>query len=327
MGVHQRCIVEGVMTAPASLTCRAYRDEADLRAMYALLMDGRSRTGDWRYWHVGELAFAFFVISCHLDPGQQVRLWHDPAGRLAGYAYVAEDPVFDLQVTPGYEERGIEEQAVAWAEERLAALRALPGGDDWGPLSTSARVDDGRRGDALRIATLERLGFVRGQYVEVNYLRVLEGPIPDPVLPVGFCIAGAEECPLPAERAAAQVAVWGQWACGRITAEDYRALQRLPGYDPRLDVAVVTPDGEIAAYVNGWADPVNRIGDFGPVGAHPDYRRRGLTRAVLLACLRRMQARGMTRVCVSTGENNVAARGLYESVGFVAANRTQEWVL
>ena len=63
----------------------------------------------------------------------------------------------------------------------------------------------------------------------------------------------------------------------------------------------IAPDGVIAAYVNGWLDPVNRIGDFGPVGALPAYRRQGLTRAVLLEGLRRMQAAGMERVCVSTG--------------------------
>jgi GNAT superfamily N-acetyltransferase len=144
------------MPQSTALFSRPYRDLDDLRAMYALLMDGRNAApggiGDWRYWHVGELAFAFFVLSCHLDPRHQVRLWHDAAGRLAGYTYVAEDPVFDFQVAPGYEGRGIEEQAVAWAEERLAALRSLPGGDRWGPLSTSARFDDGRRGDALRAA-------------------------------------------------------------------------------------------------------------------------------------------------------------------------------
>ena len=73
-------------------------------------------------------------------------------------------------------------------------------------------------------------------------------------------------------------------------------------------------------------DPVNRIGDFGPVGARPAYRRRGLTRAVLRECLRRMRARGMERVSVSTGETSVPARGLYDSVGFRVVNRCLDYV-
>ncbi|MCU0282244.1 MAG: GNAT family N-acetyltransferase, partial [Acidimicrobiia bacterium] len=64
-----------------------------------------------------------------------------------------------------------------------------------------------------------------------------------------------------------------------------------------------------------------RIGDLGPVGARPAYRRRGLTRAVLLEGLRRMRARGMDRACVSTGVTNTAARALYESAGFTAVNQ------
>jgi ribosomal protein S18 acetylase RimI-like enzyme len=38
-----------------------------------------------------------------------------------------------------------------------------------------------------------------------------------------------------------------------------------------------------------------------------------------------MKARGMDRVCVSTGEGNVAARGLYESVGFRIVNPYVEY--
>ena len=101
---------------------------------------------------------------------------------------------------------------------------------------------------------------------------------------------------------------------------------RLPGYDRDLDVVAVTPDGVIAAYVNGWIDPLNRIGDFGPVGARMEYRRQGFTRAVLLECMHRMQRRGMDRVSVSTGVANEPALRLYESVGFKAVNKYLEYV-
>jgi ribosomal protein S18 acetylase RimI-like enzyme len=113
---------------------------------------------------------------------------------------------------------------------------------------------------------------------------------------------------------------------GNVSAADYAALMELPGYQRELDVVTVTPDGTIAAYVNGWLDPVNRIGDLGPVGARPAYRRQGLARAALLECLRRLQAAGMNRVCVSTGETNTPARRLYESVGFSVVNRYLDYV-
>jgi len=54
-----------------------YETDTRLREMYCLLMAARSESDDWRYWHVGELAFGFFMIDCHLDPRKHVRLWHD----------------------------------------------------------------------------------------------------------------------------------------------------------------------------------------------------------------------------------------------------------
>jgi hypothetical protein len=78
--------------------------------------------------------------------------------------------------------------------------------------------------------------------------------------------------------------------------------------------------------VNGWIDPVNRIGDFGPVGALAAYRRQGLTRAALLEGLRLMKARGMNRVCISTGGSNTPAMRLYQSVGFKIMNRRLGYV-
>ncbi len=122
-------------------------------------------------------------------------------------------------------------------------------------------------------------------------------------------------------RAAAQREVWHPWTVGNVSDDDYARLMQLPCYHRDLDVVAVAPDGVIAAYVNGWIDPVNRIGDFGPVGARPAYRRQGLTRAALLEGMRRMRARGMDRACISTGVSNTPARRLYESIGFKIVNQ------
>ena len=39
------------------LTSRLYETEHDLQQMQGLLMEGRSRTDDWRYMHIGEMTF------------------------------------------------------------------------------------------------------------------------------------------------------------------------------------------------------------------------------------------------------------------------------
>jgi len=77
-----------------SLISRFYETEHDLQQMRALLMEARSTTDDWHYAHIGELLFGFFMVACHLDPKEHIRLWHD-ADRLVGYAILGEDPSFD----------------------------------------------------------------------------------------------------------------------------------------------------------------------------------------------------------------------------------------
>jgi ribosomal protein S18 acetylase RimI-like enzyme len=305
-----------------SVSSRHYEDEHDLADMQRLLMEARSRTDDWRYPHVGDLTFTYFMIACHLKPQEHIRLWHDDQGRLVGYAVLGEDPSFDWQVVPECEWSGIETEAMAWAEMRLAELRRRDVQQWGGSLVSGARQDNGRR----RVF-LGQHGFrYSGEFAEVNMLRSLDEPIHDAVLPAGHqirAVGGAAEIP---QRAAAHREVWQPWTDGNVSDEEYARFVQLPGYDRDLDVVAVAPDGLIAATVNGWMDPVNRIGCLGQVGARPAYRRRGLTRAALLEALRRLQARGMRHACISTGVSNVPAIRLYESVGFEIVNQYLDYV-
>ncbi len=304
-------------------TSRLYAGEDDLRQMQGLLMAARSATSDWRYAHVGELIFEFFMVACHLNPQEHIRLWHDAGGKLVAYAILGEDPSFNCQVAPEYEWSGIETEALAWAEGRVAELRGRDPENWSGHMATGARQDDARRR-----AFLEQHGFrFSGEFAEVNMLRSLAEPIPEPAPPTGCQVRGmlADARDI-AGRAACQRAVWQPWTVGNVSDDDYAAFMRLPGYRRDLDVVAVTPDGAIVSYANCWLDPVNRIGDFGPVGALPAYRRQGLSRAVMLEGLRRMRAAGMERACVSTGVSNMPAQGLYQAAGFRVVNRYLDYV-
>jgi len=285
-------------------------------------MEARSRTNDWRYAHVGELLFNFFMVACHLDPKEYIHLWHAD-GKLVGFSILGEDPSFDFQVLPEYEWRGIEIEAMSRAEMQIAELRKNNAKQWGGHFVSGARQDH-----AKRIAFLEEHGFIPGgEFSEINMLRSLDEPIPNVEIPAGCQVrAISSDADEISNRAEAHREVWHPWTVGNISNEDYAYFMRLPGYQRDLDVIAVAPDGVIASYVNGWIDTLNQIGDLGPVGARLVYRRQGLTRAVLLDCLHRMKALGMKRVCVSTGVSNTPATRLYESIGFRIVNKYIEYV-
>jgi mycothiol synthase len=307
--------------ATYSFTSRFYETERDLQQMQDLLMEARSLTDDWHYAHLGELLFGFFMVACHLDPKEHIRLWHVD-NKLVGYAILGEDPSFDFQVLPEYEWCRIETEAMVWAESRVTELRKQNARQWGGNLVSGARQDN-----VKRIVFLEKHGFrLGGEFSEVNMLRSLDEPISEVIIPAGCQVRSIMDAGEISNRAEAQREVWHPWTVGNVSDANYAYFMKLPGYYRDLDVVAVAPDGVFAAYVNGWIDPLNQVGDFGPVGARLAYRRQGLTRAVLLECLRRMRARGMDRVCVSTGVLNTPAIRLYESVGFKIVNKYLEYV-
>jgi ribosomal protein S18 acetylase RimI-like enzyme len=224
-------------------------------------------------------------------------------------------------VLPDHEWTGIEADALEWAESMLKTLRKQDPQRWSGHFVSGARQDDTRR-----IEFLEQYGFCySGEFAEVNMLRSLNEPIPEVTLPPGCTGCSMTDGEL-TNRAGSIRDVWLPWTVGNVSDEDYARLMKMPGYERQLDILAVAPDGVIAAYVNCWVDPVNRIGDFGPVGARTPYRRQGYTRAVLLEGLRRLKDCGMERVCVSTGVTNTPARNLYLSIGFKIVNQYLDYL-
>ena len=65
-----------------------------------------------------------------------------------------------------------------------------------------------------------------------------------------------------------------------------------------------------------WVDPVGSIGEFEPVGVHPDHQRRGLGRVIMRHGLRLMREAGLRDAMVFSLRSNTASEALYRSAGF-----------
>ncbi|MET9265862.1 GNAT family N-acetyltransferase [Amycolatopsis sp. NPDC004079] len=156
-----------------------------------------------------------------------------------------------------------------------------------------------------------------GSWTQLNErdLEVLETP----VLPDGFRFRTAAEAG-PEAAVQSHVDAWGVTA---YTPESYEGVRATPAYRGDLHFLVEASDGTMAASTIMWLDEANKTAEFEPVGTHPDYRRLGLGRAMLLHGMDRARAAGATHATVAClgAPGHPSARGLYYSVGFSEISR------
>jgi predicted N-acetyltransferase YhbS len=95
-------------------------------------------------------------------------------------------------------------------------------------------------------------------------------------------------------------------------------LRQCSLYDPALDLAVETAEGEPVGYSLYWFDPVTEVGLLEPMRVEDAYQRRGLARAMLTEGLDRLARRGARRLKVSYATE--VARSLYVGAGFRATS-------
>ena len=85
-------------------------------------------------------------------------------------------------------------------------------------------------------------------------------------------------------------------------------------YDPHLDLAVLAPDGSVAAYSLFWNDPVTGVGIVEPVRTEDVHSGRGIAYAMISAGLDRLASAGATRLKI--GWESDRAGELYTRLGF-----------
>ena len=121
-------------------------------------------------------------------------------------------------------------------------------------------------GDVARIAALSARGYRRTERGLVVYGQPVPDPAPQPALPDGYTIRAVQGEAEAEQRVAVQRAAFeSTW----MTAERHARVRHSPTYRPELDIVVVAPDGEFAAFALLWLDEANRLGVFEPLGVAP----------------------------------------------------------
>jgi ribosomal protein S18 acetylase RimI-like enzyme len=99
-------------------------------------------------------------------------------------------------------------------------------------------------------------------------------------------------------------------------------LNQVSLYDPELDLAVETADGEVAGYALFWLDPSTRVGLLEPMRVEDRFQRRGLGLSLTTMGLDRLANRGACRLKVSYSSEIAGA--LYRGAGF-RTTETSTW--
>lgn len=253
--------------------------------------------------HVGDLCWGVF----HRSPPalDSIRLWSVDGGPPQAFTMFDGHRVCDLIVQPGANGLDAAGLALDWAEERCREAT---------PVGEIARLRVGRRVSAEPVRELlHRRGFKPvSSGFPAMHRPVGNGDLPSPVVASGYEVRSLGSDQIEQRVGAFSAA----FPSDELTTDAYRALQACDAYEPTLDVVAVAPDGSIAAFATLWLDRENRIAQIEPAGCHPDHRRLGLTKAVILHGLAAAARLGATGAIVRPSSENPAARALYESCGF-----------
>ena len=281
-----------------------YRNEDDYTRMLQLHRDFYGIVRGPVCCTMGELEWWRFQED---DPDGEIataHMWETSDGVLIAYAWPG--PTYmNLMVHPSHRE--LLEPILAWAEGQMRSRRTQANGPT--ELTTEAVDSDREHVGVLKSRGYEPTGQSRDWRI-----RTLETVIPTIDPPTGYTIRHLVS-PEDLEKRAS------------LTEHPYAVhLVRAPTYRPELNLAVIAPDGRFAAFCTAWLDEQNRVGVFEPVECLPEFRRLGLTRAMMSEGMRRLKRLGAAEACIVNRGDNIPARRLYESLEFQLVGRIELWM-
>ncbi|TFG29499.1 GNAT family N-acetyltransferase [Candidatus Thorarchaeota archaeon] len=179
-------------------------------------------------------------------------------------------------------------------------------------------------GDTLRERLLENCGYENKGVCEHNRILPHDYNVPQYTLPEDYTIRHVDIEKDFENYRAVQGSVFSH--CGEfMTLEAAKIYSEADFYHSERDIVVVAPDGSFAAFATGRMDPISKLAEVEPVGVHPNHRRKGLGKAIVLECIRRLQKHGAIAIVILGAASTEEATRLYDSLGFSRTN-VHVWV-
>ena len=265
-----------------------------------------NREGQDRFMHIGDWLWQLHLREDRLPAAREnLRIWTDDDGQILGFCWFQSGGM-EIQVDPAASPAGeIEREMVAWAMSR----QGTEADGSTSELSRTHLNTTIARSQSSPILVSRS----PAKTATISFVKTCEHRQFDVTVPTGATVRAVDIDRDLEDRVAIHREVWHP---SRFTAASYAAVRAAPGFVPELDLVAVAPDGTIAAYCICWYDPVNRIGEFEPVGARERFRRQGYGLALMHEGLRRLQDLGAMEAIVFSSATNAASHGLYSRSGF-----------
>lgn len=288
--------------------------------MRQLVMTGHQAKIPASYMHPGYLDWATHSPPADRAMPLNLRLWEasdhaeSPPDLVAWAIFAHNEGSFDLFIHPALHGTAVHETVMAeyvtWAETRARELGVKKLWPFWAMSY-----------DHVLAHLLQEHGFVDMQTGPPAPLfeRTMDD-IPIPPLSDGYVVQSVGSLEEGRLRAGITFAAFKPALSWETFAADYVQFMGSAVYEGERDLFIRAPDGRAASACTIWFDSINRVGLFEPVATHPDFQGRGLGKAVMTEGLRRMKAAGMQRAIVGFDPTNLAALGLYTSMGFRASS-------
>jgi len=244
----------------------------------------------------------------------RVQLWETAEGRLIGVVNADGEGDAQLQVDPDF--RTFETEMVAWAEAHLAAPNPA------GHHQLELFVYDY---DTPRQQLLKARGYTQMDYGgAIRRLHLSAWPPEPATLAADYALRTTEPTDMGNCQRIADLLNAAFNRNFHTAIEFQNFTHQAPCFRPDLDLVAVAPDGSFAAYVGIAYDEATRHAVFEPVCTHPDHRRHGLARTLMVEGLHRLRALGAADVSVDTGDM-IPANRLYDSIGFTEVCLGHVW--
>jgi len=257
------------------------------------------------------------------------RLWRDNQGKLIGFGqlFISEqnegiDGYLYFDVHPN-QQGFLESSILAWSQKRMREVAKNP----LLPLKLLTRSSTNKIDHCL---FLEKQGFTSERSFLTMACSLNQTFYPDN-LPTGFKLQQLSgEKDLKAWVEMFNESFIDHWDHHPLTVTTVESWLKNPHYKPELNWVAVAPNGTFAAFCVGYineeenARTGNKEGWIKLLGTRRGFRRLGLGKAILLTCMKQLQAANIEQVKLGVDAQSLtSATRLYEAVGF---NKVNTWL-